>query len=440
MSAELFLKVCQNDEVSVRELLANGVNPNCRDFKDYTPLHRAAGEANSNIVSMLLAYGADVEAAATEIETKPLKIAVIRDSQAVVRILLNKGASLNAADLKGYTALHLATAQNHCAMVDTLLAHGASPDLPDEQGMTPLHLAAYFYHEALTAAKETDNRLADAPPLSGAELDNGPGGCHSVIFSALLKHSSQPDLQDNDGNTPLHHAAMDGYHQAVCQLLTVTANLDIANHEGCTPLHLAARGGHSADIRALLEHGFQPDQKNNDGNTPLHLALSSEHLDAVQEMMAATLKPDSMNDKGVTALQSAVCIGRTDMVRTIMDNGANPDICSHSSGSTALHYAVAIKNRKCIDLLLINGAQTNIKNHHGFTPLEVAKEAGDEAVINQITNPPPRQPHSLQRSCRAAIRTRLIAIHPRQPLSATIDKLNCLPTVVRDYLYSSLVL
>ena len=63
--------------------------------------------------------------------------------------------------------------QNDEASVREQLANGANPNCRNSKDLTPLHLAAFYYHGALTKAKETDNRVADAPPLTPAELVHG---------------------------------------------------------------------------------------------------------------------------------------------------------------------------------------------------------------------------------------------------------------------------
>lgn len=79
MNAELTSKVIQNDEASVIELLARGADPDCRDSDGWTPLLIAVNENNANLVSILLAYGADAEAAESGfLGWTPLIVATLR--------------------------------------------------------------------------------------------------------------------------------------------------------------------------------------------------------------------------------------------------------------------------------------------------------------------------------------------------------------------------
>ena len=56
----------------------------------------------------------------------------------------------------------------------------------------------------------------------------------------LLSHKANPNIQTNEGDTPLHHAAFRGDRRMMNLLLKKGANPNIANFKyGRTPLHYA---------------------------------------------------------------------------------------------------------------------------------------------------------------------------------------------------------
>ncbi len=59
----------------------------------------------------------------------------------VMELLLANGADVNATGPRGRTALHLAAAGGHADVLNLMLAHGARPELEDDSGKTALQLA-----------------------------------------------------------------------------------------------------------------------------------------------------------------------------------------------------------------------------------------------------------------------------------------------------------
>lgn len=72
---------------------------------------------------------------------------------------------------------------------------------------------------------------------------------------ALLMHEAGPNIQDNDGNTPLHNACAQGHVKAVECLLAFKANARIKNNKGRTALGEAQDGKQDEVVQVLLLHG-----------------------------------------------------------------------------------------------------------------------------------------------------------------------------------------
>ncbi|KAL6754083.1 ankyrin repeat-containing domain protein [Haematococcus lacustris] len=96
----------------------------------------------------------------------PLHYAARAGHEEVVRLLLNRGALVDARTHAGQaTALHRAAAQGHVPVLQLLLAAGADARLQDSDGETALHKAAA---QGQRAACEC---LLAACPTSAAVLD-----------------------------------------------------------------------------------------------------------------------------------------------------------------------------------------------------------------------------------------------------------------------------
>jgi len=131
----------------VRILLDRGFDVNARDNWGETPLHNAISRDFLDIAKMLIEKGAGINAASTaDGSTGKTPLHYARSDKAV-RILVRKGADINAKDRKGRTPLHYA-AEGSGSAVEELLASGADVNAKDGEGFTPLHYARGFRYSS----------------------------------------------------------------------------------------------------------------------------------------------------------------------------------------------------------------------------------------------------------------------------------------------------
>lgn len=97
----------------------------------YTPLHQAAmGHSDSSdTVEQLLLAGAYKEARTRDSFRTPLLIAITSHSKACVASLLKSGADIEASDYGELRPLHVAAQQGQLEIVKALLDHGANPTI-----------------------------------------------------------------------------------------------------------------------------------------------------------------------------------------------------------------------------------------------------------------------------------------------------------------------
>lgn len=114
-----------------------------------TTVHDAAFKGRYDIVKVFLEKGADVNAANSGGGTL-LHMAATLENDAVVLLLIENGADLNAADSEGDTSLHWTVTSYRRGDIHLLQKVGADMNVRNENGMTPLNKAIYTGNESLT--------------------------------------------------------------------------------------------------------------------------------------------------------------------------------------------------------------------------------------------------------------------------------------------------
>lgn len=102
---------------------------NAQDRMGATPLHCAALNGKEAVLRLLVEAGANLEAQDRAGDT-PLLLAIRQGHASVVQSLLNIGASVSQGSASGRFPLGLAVEQGSEQLVQLLLAHGASANIP----------------------------------------------------------------------------------------------------------------------------------------------------------------------------------------------------------------------------------------------------------------------------------------------------------------------
>jgi ankyrin repeat protein len=138
---QIFVAAQNGDLETVKSLLK--VNPELVrkiDTLGVTPLHRAAQQGRIDVVRLLLASGADVNAQ-DKYGNTPLHESALFGHKDVVALLLASKADVNALNKNGETPLHRAAMTGHNDVAELLLANGAGVNAKDNGSTTPLQLA-----------------------------------------------------------------------------------------------------------------------------------------------------------------------------------------------------------------------------------------------------------------------------------------------------------
>ena len=160
-----------------------------------------------------------------------------------------------------------------------------------------------------------------------------------VALEQLLQQPRNPNEANNDGKTPLFHAAEQGHVQVMELLLEAGAKTDEPEvARGQTPMFTAAQKGHLAAVRFLAEVGATKDRADRNGATPLSIAAKTGYLDIVRFLVENTADKNQATNNGETPLLLAARRGHLDIVRFLVESGATKDpatnvgVCFGSAG------------------------------------------------------------------------------------------------------------
>ena len=239
-AAGLIEMVLKNNASHARKLRTDIVD--ATDASGITALMLACARKHFHAVKALLAGGASVNlsrpegkmSGVTDKKTTALMYAVkegtdinfpsidqVKDP--IVPLLLAHGANPNAENPENETALTLAARKNSQRDIEYLVQAGARVNQVDNGGKTPMHHLARWNE------------------------DDRPGTADAIRL--LSQHDANPDVQDNNGYSPLIIAARESNcHQVVRALLEAAADRTLVDGEGKTALEY----GRSAAILRML--------------------------------------------------------------------------------------------------------------------------------------------------------------------------------------------
>jgi len=303
------------------EILAN---INTKNTFGNTALYQAACVGNPASVHILLQHGSDVHLVSDDIDpiedersnsstTRSVRtplhgwanmrrgryrnqhLSTVEEWEKCGALLIQAGCDIEAQDEKGQTVLFAWPEQTvwTCRgredrterFVSLLLKHGANPSATDNTGNTPLHQnqrigTASKAIGLLTKAGANINAIRDkdlATPLIVAAKSQ----CVEVM--GFIENGADPNLQDINGDTALHHICSSWLLELshIQEWLTF-ADPTIKNKKGETCLYSLRYGnegdGRVKSIPLFMEKGLDLESKNRLGRTALHSACVNAEL------------------------------------------------------------------------------------------------------------------------------------------------------------------
>lgn len=315
-------------------------------------------------------------------ELNPLEIAARHGNVGLMKMLLDKGAAIDAKDANrrdkefhdgcAYTALQIAAYWGHISAITYLLDNGADINAVRQTLGTPLQasLEGLQFHVAkLLLAR-------------GAEIDK-----HWMVFGSCLQVFSER-----------------GSMEVVKFLLEYGANIEDRGGENGNALQVACDAGHIDIIRFLLSKGADANAPGGGNGSALQASAAKGHASIVELLILNGARVDDAKSGTESALHVATANGHEQVVCLLLKSLANVkpmmDLGSDEMDlndyqrfhkktrifGPPLHLAAWYGYEKIVSLLLQNGASIHqisklpIQHIHARQELSYVRRSGNALV------------------------------------------------------------
>ncbi|KAL3861975.1 hypothetical protein ACJMK2_007981 [Sinanodonta woodiana] len=301
-----------------RILLDAGADLEVKDVQgENTPFMFSLDGENEELALFFIEKGADVFIK-NKLNRTALHFAAFKNLAKIIKVLFDRGVDINIRDIEGDTPLHDAINQRHDEAATLLIEHQSlDTSICNNKGFNTLMFAVLRGHtlavdKLLTRNKDLTNTSTSEgfTPLHIAAVNNHINEANCL----LVKGRANVDKVDKNKMTPLHLAALEAYFDMVKLLLTHGASWDVQDNDGDTPLHVCLAGRRRNNVvlalfglrslsednervtiaELLIQHGASLEVQNVKGLTPLTICNNESLRQAVQtftENNKVKLKP-----------------------------------------------------------------------------------------------------------------------------------------------------
>lgn len=197
----------------------NNVDTKQVDIYGRSPLHYAALSNKQSLIASLVKHGAVIDAFDKD-NFSALLYAIVNNYTDAVRKLVDLGASLSVNSDRDYIPLNLACQYGNAEIVKILLNHPPIVNVADAEGLYPIHIAARAgKHELIPLLVSYDFDVNGMDKLNqSTALGYAASEGHWQSVKALLEANADASILDENGYTPLYHAAWEGRTKCMREL------------------------------------------------------------------------------------------------------------------------------------------------------------------------------------------------------------------------------
>ena len=371
-----------------------------------TPLHSACEAGVVEIVTLLLDYGADIQAI-DGAGFKPIHSAIYNqhgavpdrmplthtlrsgrtaglllqrgatynivlaatfgDMQAVRRYLEDEPSLANFEDTSHHRPLLAAVKREDVAMVRLLLAHGADAREPIDDNIE-------------AALRKGNVDLARLLLEHGASLANvtlDRAGSNQEMYDLLAGHGVEQAPIAQVITTAIYNNDLEKVERLLKENPDIAPRSSTFWGEGI--LAMPARDRRFEMMDLLFRYGAKvPDV------TKWGISYYFRHADIARKMMERGMNPNHRNWHRTTLLHDVAASGYLDRAKLLLEYGAEIDPIDEEYRSTPLGLAARAGRADMVELLLGEGADPKKAGASWATPLSWASRGGHEEVVSLL--------------------------------------------------------
>lgn len=248
----------------LKQLMLDGANINAQTSTGDTPLMVSARCGHSDCFLELIKSGADLGIVNNAGDTAIMLAKKSSFSSTIIDILsraLSCGGCITSSDITVFSPLHFFAASDSAeALLMTLHYSAADLNRPDGSGLTPVMVAAESGHAdifRLLVMAGADIAATSAEGKSAMSIIRSRAPETRDRFEQILLQASLADAiaGQQPSFRPLHYAARIGDTSSLTQLLKMGHDPNAMDEDGYTPLMHAAAAGKLEACRALVSRG-----------------------------------------------------------------------------------------------------------------------------------------------------------------------------------------